>query len=84
MRHVVAHDIAARLRYGGQTLAQAADRVVFEDLAAYRIGAGLVAVDAGGAIVAPFNTLGMARGWIGADGAVRVGTHAEMIEMGAA
>jgi isoaspartyl peptidase/L-asparaginase-like protein (Ntn-hydrolase superfamily) len=34
---------------------------------------GLVAVDAKGRVVAPYNTLGMARGWITADGVMHRG-----------
>jgi beta-aspartyl-peptidase (threonine type) len=81
IRRVAAHDIAARMDYAGRTLAQAADEVVFDVLSAYRIGAGLVAVDAAGRVHAPFNTLGMARGWIGPDGALHVATHKDVHRM---
>ena len=63
--------------YAGQTVRQAGDAVV-EVLSSHRIGAGLVAVDAAGRVHAPFNTIGMARGWIGADGALQVATHKKM------
>ncbi len=49
-----------------------------ETMKPYKIGAGLVAVDAQGRVAAPFNTLGMARGWIGPDGAMHVATHKEV------
>jgi beta-aspartyl-peptidase (threonine type) len=75
MRAVAAHDIAARMEYAGQSLAGAADAVIFERLAADRVGAGLVALDAAGRLHAPFNTLGMARGGIGPDGTLWVATH---------
>jgi beta-aspartyl-peptidase (threonine type) len=81
IRHVAAYDVAARMRYAGASLAEATRAVVFETLAAHSIGAGLVAIDAQGRIEAPFNTIGMARGWIGADGRLQVGTHAEMRPM---
>jgi len=81
MRRVAAYDVAARMRYAGATLAEATRAVVFEDLHSHGIGAGLVAVDARGEVAAPYNTLGMARGWIGVDGAMRVGTHAELFAM---
>jgi L-asparaginase / beta-aspartyl-peptidase len=73
--------VAARMRYGGASLDEATRAVVFEDLASHGIGAGLVAIDARGEVAAPYNTLGMARGWIGVDGALRVGTHAEIFAM---
>jgi beta-aspartyl-peptidase (threonine type) len=84
MRRVVAYDVAARMSYAGQTLEQATDALVFDVLPTHRIGAGLVAVDAAGNVRAPFNTLGMARGWIGADGAVNVATHKEIFRTGTA
>ncbi|MCC7049869.1 MAG: isoaspartyl peptidase/L-asparaginase [Alphaproteobacteria bacterium] len=78
IRHAVAHDVWARMHYAGETLKQATDAQVFDVLGAYKIGAGLVAVDAAGQVLAPFNTLGMARGWVGPDGAMHVATHKEV------
>ncbi|TPW00972.1 MAG: beta-aspartyl-peptidase (threonine type), partial [Alphaproteobacteria bacterium] len=84
IRRVAAYDIAARMHYAGQTLAQASDAMVFDVLASHKIGAGLVAVDGDGQVYAPFNTLGMARGWIQPDGAMHVATHKDAIEVGPA
>ena len=84
IRRVAAYDVAARMAYGGQSLQQATDALVFDVLASHKIGAGMVAVDASGRVYAPFNTLGMARGWMGADGVAHVATHAEIIRMEAA
>jgi beta-aspartyl-peptidase (threonine type) len=84
IRRVAAYDVAARMSYGGQTLQQATDALVFDVLASHKIGAGMVAVDAGGRVYAPFNTLGMARGWMTADGVAHVATHADVIRMEAA
>jgi beta-aspartyl-peptidase (threonine type) len=44
----------------------------------------MVAIDASGQVLAPFNTLGMYRGWITSRGRVVTGTHSELHEMGAA
>ncbi len=82
IRHVAAHEIAARLRYAGQGLAQASEEMVFKELSGHGIGAGLVALDAAGNVAAPFNTNGMARGWIGADGVAWVATHAPLHRAG--
>jgi beta-aspartyl-peptidase (threonine type) len=79
IRHAVAHDVWARMRYRGESLEQATNAQVFEVAPRYGIGAGLVAVDAGGRIAAPFNTLGMARGWIGPDGTLNVATHKNVL-----
>jgi L-asparaginase / beta-aspartyl-peptidase len=76
IRHAVAHEIASRVAYLGETVAAAAAKIIHEDLARYRIGAGLIAVGSDGSITLPFNTPGMFRGWVAADGAFHVATHA--------
>lgn len=81
IRRVAAYDVAARMMYAGQSLRQATDDLVHEVLASHRIGAGMVAIDSAGQVLAPFNTLGMARGWIHADGVVCVATHAQVHTM---
>jgi L-asparaginase / beta-aspartyl-peptidase len=81
IRRVAAHDVAARMEYLGHTLEQATDEMVFNILASHKIGAGMVAVDSAGRVHAPFNTLGMARGWISSDGVVNVATHKEVHRM---
>jgi beta-aspartyl-peptidase (threonine type) len=83
LRHAAAHDVWARMHYAGQSLRQATDAIVFDVIAAHQIGAGLVAVDAAGKVCAPFNTLGMARGWIEPDGVVHVATHKEVFRTAA-
>jgi len=84
IRRVAAYDIAARMAYGGQELEDAARTMVFDILASYKIGAGLVALGASGNPVAPFNTLGMYRGWITTEGELTVATHRELTPMGPA
>jgi len=84
IRRVAAYDLAARIRYGGQALEAAATSLVFETLSSHAIGAGLVALGASGNPVAPFNTLGMYRGWITTEGEMIVATHQELHNMGAA
>ena len=84
IRRVAAYDLAARISYGGQALDAAATTLVFDTLAGHGIGAGLVALGASGNPVAPFNTLGMARGWITTDGVLTVATHHELHCMGQA
>ncbi len=84
IRCAAAYDVIARMIYGNSDLEQATTAVVFETLSSHNIGAGLVAVDMRGRVLAPFNTLGMYRGWVMADGAVVVGTHKELHPMGSA
>lgn len=83
IRCVAAYDVVARMHYGGQGLEQATAGVI-ETLGSHKIGAGMVAVDAAGHVVVPFNTLGMARGWIGTDGVIHVATHREIHRLSAA
>lgn len=82
IRRVAAYDLAARMHYGGQALEDAANALVFETLASHHIGAGMVTLGATGNPFAPYNTLGMYRGWITTDGEMTVATHAELHAMG--
>jgi beta-aspartyl-peptidase (threonine type) len=84
IRRVAAYDLAARIFYGGRGLEEAANALVFDTLAGHDIGAGLVALGATGNPVTPFNTLGMARGWISTDGELTVATHRDLYRMGPA
>ena len=84
IRCAAAYDLIARIRYANQTLAVAADALVFDTLTAHGIGAGLIALGASGNPVAPFNTLGMYRGWITTEGQLTVATHRELYAMGPA
>lgn len=67
IRLCVAHEIDARMRLAGETLAEAADHVVLKGLATVNGSGGLIAVDAAGRVAAPFNCEGMYRGWVGED-----------------
>lgn len=58
IRHAVAYDLSARMRYAGQTVAQAAEKILRETLRPNQ--AGLIAIDRNGAIVMDYNTKGMA------------------------
>lgn len=79
IRHAVAHDIASRIKYLGETLAQAAEKVV-ADLGAIGGSGGLVAVDHAGNVSLPFNSAGMYRGVIGADGLALTAIYREQLE----
>ena len=68
IRNAVAHDIAARVAYGGASLQDAADAVIMQEVPSLGGDGGAIAVDAHGNIALPFNTSGMYRGWIAADG----------------
>ena len=63
IRLAVAHDVCARMRYGGMSLTQASEQVVHQALPAIGGRGGLVAVDRQGKVSMPFNTEGMYRGY---------------------
>ena len=72
IRAVAAHDICARVQYAGQGLKEAAEAVINRDIPKAGGDGGAIALDAKGTIALPFNTEGMYRGWIGADGVPHV------------
>jgi L-asparaginase / beta-aspartyl-peptidase len=61
IRAAVAHDIAARMRYGGRSLDTAVREVVHGELVSLRGEGGVIAIDAQGRIVMEFNSEGMFR-----------------------
>ncbi|MBB4597533.1 isoaspartyl peptidase/L-asparaginase family protein [Xanthomonas arboricola] len=72
IRAVAAYDICARMKYAGQSLQQAADTVIDQEIPKAGGDGGAIALDAQGNAAFPFNTEGMYRGWIGADGTPHV------------
>ena len=68
IRNAVAHDICARVAYRGDTLREAADEVLMRVVPGMGGDGGAIALDAHGNIAMPFNTSGMYRGWVNADG----------------
>ncbi len=77
IRHAVGHEISARMRWAGQSLEQASDSLVHEVLAPIGGSGGLVAVDARRNVVLPFNSSGMYRGYVRADGVVHTAIYHE-------
>jgi len=78
IRWSVAHEISALMRYRGMTVQQAADQVINKILKAVP-GAegGVIALDVKGNFAMPFNTEGMYRGWISADGVPHVAIYGD-------
>ncbi len=76
IRYTAAAEIAARLRHAGQTLEQAAGDVVAELLTQGGDG-GLIAIGASGDPVLPFNSNGMYRGYVTAEGLLYTAIHRE-------
>ncbi|AVO38354.1 isoaspartyl peptidase/L-asparaginase family protein [Pukyongiella litopenaei] len=66
-RWTAAAEISARMRHLGETVDQAAEHVVMNDLAPNDGSGGAIAIDANGRIAMPFNCEGMYRGSVGSD-----------------
>jgi len=81
IRYVLGHEVASRIAYLRQDIATATEGLIKHDLAPHRIGAGLVAIDAQGVAVAPYNTPGMFRGWVTPEGHAFVATHEQIHEI---
>lgn len=63
IRAAVAHDICARVEYGGMDIGEAADYVIMDRLVKMGGEGGVIAIDDQGRIAMPFNTNGMYRGY---------------------
>jgi beta-aspartyl-peptidase (threonine type) len=74
---VVAHDVAALMKYRQLSLAEATHEVVQQKLKALGGSGGLIALDARGNVATPFNTPGMFHGWLKADGTLHVAIFEE-------
>jgi beta-aspartyl-peptidase (threonine type) len=72
IRWTVAYDIAALMKYRGMTVKQAAEEVVNKKLVEAKGEGGVIALDRNGNFATPFNSEGMYRGWIAADGVPHV------------
>jgi beta-aspartyl-peptidase (threonine type) len=69
MLGVTAYDVAARMKYKGLSLSDAADEAIARLTDIHGEG-GLIAVDARGNVAMPFNCDGMYRGFVTADGTI--------------
>jgi beta-aspartyl-peptidase (threonine type) len=77
IRFTAAAEIAARIRHAGQSLQQAADAVIAE-LLTHGGDGGLIAIGPAGPPVLPFNSAGMYRGFVLADGVPHTAIHREV------
>lgn len=77
IRAAVAKDICARVQYQGKSLAEAASDLIHGELVDMGGEGGVVAIDPAGNIVMDFNTEGMYRAAIGADGSLEVLIYAD-------
>ena len=75
IRAAAAHEICARVRLAGQGIVRASEGVINGDIPKAGGDGGAIALDAQGVAAFPFNTGGMYRGWIGADGVPHVAIY---------
>jgi L-asparaginase/beta-aspartyl-peptidase (threonine type) len=72
LRTALAHDVAARIKYGNHSLNRAATAAL-RDIARLGGDGGLVAVDRRGNVAMPFNSAAMLRACVGRDGRAKIG-----------
>jgi beta-aspartyl-peptidase (threonine type) len=77
IRAAVAHDICARVRFGGRSLAEAVREVVQGELRALHGEGGVIAIDPRGEIAIEFNSEGMFRASRACGQAARIGIYAD-------
>ena len=75
IRATVARDICARMEYTGASLEEAANQVVMKKLVEMGGSGGIISVDPEGNLSLTFNTPGMYRASVGADGELYVGIY---------
>jgi len=68
IRYTVAHEICARVQYRNTTIQAAADDIIQGVLKPIGGEGGVIGLDAHGNVMMSFNTTGMGRGYVGADG----------------
>lgn len=77
IRAAAAHDICARMAYLKETPQQAGEAVINQVIPKLGGDGGAIVLAADGSIGTPFNTEGMYRGWIGADGVPHVALYSD-------
>lgn len=77
IRAVVAHDISALMEYKGLSLQEAAKEVIQKKVPAMGGDGGIVAIDRQGNVSMEFNTEGMYRAHMNADGELYIGIYKE-------
>src|SRR5690606_32579502 len=68
IRTAAAHEICARVRLSGDSVSRAGEAVINRVIPDAGGDGGAIVMGADGSLAFPFNTGGMYRGWIGADG----------------
>ena len=75
IRAMVAHDISALMEYKGFTLKEAAEEVIQKKVPKLGGDGGIIAIDKNGNMVAEFNTAGMYRATMNAQGEINIAIY---------
>jgi L-asparaginase / beta-aspartyl-peptidase len=75
IRTVAAHEICMKVSMLNEPIQRAAAEVINQEIPSMGGNGGAIALDGEGNIAMPFNTDGMYRGWIGADGVPHVAIY---------
>ena len=75
IRVSAAHEICARMAYLHETPAEAGEAVIIKQIPALGGDGGAIILASDGSAALPFNTEGMARGWIGGDGVPHIALY---------
>ena len=76
LRTAAAHEVCARMAYLGESPERAGEAVIDQAIPKLGGDGGAIVLSADGRVGLPFNTEGMYRGWIGADGVPHVAVFA--------
>jgi beta-aspartyl-peptidase (threonine type) len=77
MRGVLCYQVSVLMEYGGMSLDNAVTTVIDEELAQLGGDGGVIALDASGNVSMKFNTPGMYRGYVKADGEFHVAIYGD-------
>ncbi len=77
IRAMVAHDISAMMEYKGVTLQEAAEEVIQKKVPELGGDGGIIAIDKDGNVSMEFNTAGMYRAHMNANGDLKIGIYGE-------
>ncbi|MEO6968883.1 MAG: isoaspartyl peptidase/L-asparaginase [Rhodanobacteraceae bacterium] len=80
IRTVAAHEICMRVAMMGQSVQQASEDVINKEIPKLGGDGGAIVLGSDGSFATPFNTDGMFRGWIGADGVSHVAIYKDADE----
>ena len=80
IRSAVAHNISARMLHRGESINEAAEAIIMDEIPDLGGYGGIIGLDADGNIAMPFNTEGMYRGYVDTEGEMVVRIYGDTME----